>query len=408
MASAINEYGLHMTPAVVHREGPQGTRHREPKPDAGGVYFGIGMFRSCRRRPSSSGVQALLDRNEEVRARSMPKQVALQGWELVVLFVQGARMAGANLTQANVIKEDNTLTAFAGPQHGQLQSALQRPCTPLLRRLHQGVREEDVVTLNKARNVFNCFNSINPKSNPVFPLPARFSRRQAEPRGAIEKESCAPGESPRWRGVEGREPRGVGLRDLLLRLPPRRKNWGREVREDDPRLQAHIAVRSPLWVEDGSHHPTTVGGVSGDESYELPQWADENEAVRPATLRTQAFHIRPPVARIRVPFPFRDTISPPLAGSDSARHIPHILLQTEQPSQIAASCSEIVGCLRKEVADALAPTGCRVPPTEYAHSTSVWAAAEGSTLESAWLRGSQTPTASTALRGPHHGNCSPR
>ena len=27
-------------------------------------------------------------------------------------------------------------------------------------------------TLNKGKNVFNCFQSINPKKDPVFPLPA--------------------------------------------------------------------------------------------------------------------------------------------------------------------------------------------------------------------------------------------
>jgi hypothetical protein len=29
-----------------------------------------------------------------------------------------------------------------------------------------------VATLNKGKNVFDCFDSINPKSGPVFPLPA--------------------------------------------------------------------------------------------------------------------------------------------------------------------------------------------------------------------------------------------
>ena len=39
-------------------------------------------------------------------------EIAIQGWESAALFVQGVKMAGNNLTQANVIKEDNSITAF--------------------------------------------------------------------------------------------------------------------------------------------------------------------------------------------------------------------------------------------------------------------------------------------------------
>ena len=72
-------------------------------------------------------------------------EVAIQGWESAALFVQGVKMAGNNLTQANVIKEDNSITAFTA---GGLQCAdqlegcrAQRACTALLQRLHQGGRE---------------------------------------------------------------------------------------------------------------------------------------------------------------------------------------------------------------------------------------------------------------------------
>ena len=39
-------------------------------------------------------------------------EVAIQGWESAALFVQGVKMAGNNLTQANVIKQDNSITSF--------------------------------------------------------------------------------------------------------------------------------------------------------------------------------------------------------------------------------------------------------------------------------------------------------
>ena len=36
----------------------------------------------------------------------------MQGWESASLFVAGVKAAGNNLTQANVITQDNKLTAF--------------------------------------------------------------------------------------------------------------------------------------------------------------------------------------------------------------------------------------------------------------------------------------------------------
>ena len=56
---------------------------------------------------------------------------------------------------------------------GQLEERrAHRPRAAVLPRLHQGVGDKYVPTLNKGKNVFNCFQSINPKKNPVFPLPA--------------------------------------------------------------------------------------------------------------------------------------------------------------------------------------------------------------------------------------------
>ena len=103
-------------------------------------------------------------------------EVAIQGWESAALFVQGVKMAGNNLTQANVIKQDNSLTALHGRRpHGadelegrRPQRATRRPTAwPTSR--WSGTKY--VPTLNTGKNVFNCFESINPKKDPVFPLP---------------------------------------------------------------------------------------------------------------------------------------------------------------------------------------------------------------------------------------------
>ena len=85
-------------------------------------------------------------------------EIAIQGWESAALFVQGVKMAGNNLTQANVIKEDNSLTVLHGRRAdapGQLEGRRpHRPCAAVLQRLHQGVGDKYVPALNKGKNVF--------------------------------------------------------------------------------------------------------------------------------------------------------------------------------------------------------------------------------------------------------------
>ena len=84
-------------------------------------------------------------------------------------------MAGNNLTQANVIKADNSLTSFTA---GGLTAPINWKdaghsghAPPYCAAVHQGVGDKYVPTLNTGKNVFNCFESINPKKDPVFPLP---------------------------------------------------------------------------------------------------------------------------------------------------------------------------------------------------------------------------------------------
>ena len=84
-------------------------------------------------------------------------------------------MAGNNLTQANVINQTNTLTAFTAgglDDAGQLEGRRpHRTCAALLPGLHPGQGDQYVPVLNKGKNVFNCFESMSAKKDPVFPLP---------------------------------------------------------------------------------------------------------------------------------------------------------------------------------------------------------------------------------------------
>jgi hypothetical protein len=102
-------------------------------------------------------------------------EVAIQGWESAALFVQGVKMAGNNLTQANVINADNSLTSFTAggltaPTHWKTAGhAGHSP--PYCGAVIKVVGDQYLPALNTGKNVFNCFESINPTKNPVFPVP---------------------------------------------------------------------------------------------------------------------------------------------------------------------------------------------------------------------------------------------
>ncbi len=85
-------------------------------------------------------------------------------------------MAGKNPTQASVIAADNSLTSFTA---GGLQAPVNWKSAghsgnapPYCLAYIKVSGDKYVATLNKGKNVFNCFQSTNPKKNPVFPLPA--------------------------------------------------------------------------------------------------------------------------------------------------------------------------------------------------------------------------------------------
>ena len=84
-------------------------------------------------------------------------------------------MAGNDLTWANVIKEDNSLTSFTAgglttPTNWK-SAGHSGHAPPYCAAFIKVSGLKYVPTLNTGKNVFNCFESIDPKKNPVFPLP---------------------------------------------------------------------------------------------------------------------------------------------------------------------------------------------------------------------------------------------
>ena len=174
MARAIKQYGLDMT--QVWFSGNDQSTLNTNQSLMQGVYFNIFHVPFSASQSLYPGLKLYLAEMKKYEPAYATDEIALQGWESAALFVQGVKMAGSNLTQANVIKEDNTLSAFTA---GGLETPVNwvsaghtGHAPPYCLAYIQVSGDKYVPTLNKGKNVFDCFNSINPKSNPVFPLPA--------------------------------------------------------------------------------------------------------------------------------------------------------------------------------------------------------------------------------------------
>ena len=107
-------------------------------------------------------------------------EIAIQGWESAALFVQGVKMAGNNLTQANVIKEDNSLTAFTAggltaPDELEERRPL-RPRTAVLRRLHQDSGHQVPAGAEQGQERVRVLPVDQPEQGARLPAPGRHAR----------------------------------------------------------------------------------------------------------------------------------------------------------------------------------------------------------------------------------------
>jgi branched-chain amino acid transport system substrate-binding protein len=140
------------------------------------VYFYIAHVPFTAPTSSYPGLKLYLNEMKKYEPNYVYDEVAIQGWESAALFVQGVKMAGSNLTQQAVIDADNSLTSFtAGGLTAPTNwkdaghSGHKPPYCGAYIKVNGNKYQP---TLNKDGNVFNCFDSINPHSNPVFPVPA--------------------------------------------------------------------------------------------------------------------------------------------------------------------------------------------------------------------------------------------
>lgn len=78
-----------------------------------GVYFGVQHVPFTAPTKYYPGLATYLTAMNKFQPKYTYDELAIQGWYAAALFAQGVKDAGSNLTQANVIKQDNLLTNFS-------------------------------------------------------------------------------------------------------------------------------------------------------------------------------------------------------------------------------------------------------------------------------------------------------
>ncbi len=173
MARAIKQYGLKMTQLWFNGNDQQTLNSNESLMQ--NVYFSISHVPFSAPTSDYPGLKLYLTEMKKYEPNYVHDEIAIQGWESAALFAQGVKMAGNDLTWANVIKADNSLTAFTAggittPTNWK-SAGHSGHAPPYCSAFIKVAGLKYVPTLNTGKNVFNCFESIDPKKNPVFPLP---------------------------------------------------------------------------------------------------------------------------------------------------------------------------------------------------------------------------------------------
>ena len=173
LARGVQQYGLKTTQLWL--SGNDKSTLVANKSLMQGVYFDIQHVPFTAPTAEYPGLKVYLTQMEKYEPKYVEDEVAIQGWESAALFAEGVKLAGNNLTQANVIAQTNKLTSFTAdglmaPVNWLKDHTATAP--PYCEAVIQAKGVQYVPVFNKGKNVFNCFESVSAKKGPVFPLPA--------------------------------------------------------------------------------------------------------------------------------------------------------------------------------------------------------------------------------------------
>ncbi len=139
-----------------------------------GIYFGIAHVPLTAPTQYYPGLATYLTAMKKYEPSYVGDEVAIQGWASAALFVQGVKNAGNDLTQANVVKEDNQLASWTAdglyyPIDWATSHTTQTAfCQALIQ--VQGNKYNSV--LGQGHQVFNCFDINKADPTPTNPTPA--------------------------------------------------------------------------------------------------------------------------------------------------------------------------------------------------------------------------------------------
>ena len=163
MARAIKQYGGGITQLWLNGNDQQTLNQNESLMQ--GIYFYVAHVPFIAPTSEYPGLKLYITEMKKYEPAYVDDEVAIQGWESAALFAQGVKMAGSNLTQANVIKQTNTLTDFTAgglpvPTNWTTGHTGHKPpyCGAYIRAV--GDKYEPALNTSK-KSVFVCFGSIN-------------------------------------------------------------------------------------------------------------------------------------------------------------------------------------------------------------------------------------------------------
>ena len=138
-----------------------------------GVYFGTQHVPFAAPLKYYPAMKTYLAAMKKYQPKYAQDELSIQGWASAALFVQGVKNAGSNVTQANVVKQDNLLTNWTanGLYYPIDWTSAHTKSTNFCEAIIQAQGKKYVPVFNRGHQVFNCFaiNQANPV--PVNPTP---------------------------------------------------------------------------------------------------------------------------------------------------------------------------------------------------------------------------------------------
>ena len=166
MAQAIKEYGLKVKQYWLN--GSDQDVLDQYQSVMQGVYFGVQHVPFTAPTKYYPGLATYLAAMKQYAPKYTYDELSIQGWASAALFAEGVKLAGSNLTQANVIKQTNLLTSYnAGGIYAPANwtTAHTTADPPYCEAYIQVQGNKYVSVFGKGHQVYVCFN-VN-KNNPV-------------------------------------------------------------------------------------------------------------------------------------------------------------------------------------------------------------------------------------------------